>query len=202
MIYLIALLLGVTSFNCRSNAKISADAPVTADTLDVPSHIVMVAKTEPGDFMVISGTIYLADGTTPAEGAVLSVWQTDANGYYIDGGGGAGEAHPRLHGRMKTGVDGKYEFQTIKPAPYPNNTVPAHVHAHISAPSFPEYAVIYYFDEDQFITQINRGELNSHRGGTPSIIKLTRNAKGVLTGHRDFILEYVKPSSETMKLQW
>ena len=52
------------------------------------------------------------------------------------------------------------------------------------------------------VTDKNREQLNSHRGGTPSIIKLTKDKNGILAGHRDMILEYVKPSDETMKLQW
>ena len=162
----------------------------------------MVAGSEPGEPMIISGTIYLPDGKTPAKGAILSVWHTDAEGNYIKGGGGAGEEHPRIHGRMKTGSDGKYEFRTIKPAPYPNNSAPAHVHGHVSAPGFPEYPIVYFFEDDKLITDKNRSELNGHRGGTPSIIKLTRDRNGVWVGHRDIILEYVKPSNETMKLQW
>jgi len=172
------------------------------DTLQIPSKIKMVTDNEPGELMVISGTVYLPDGKTPAKGAILSVWHTDTEGYYIKGGGGAGEEHPRIHGRMKTGSDGKYEFRTIKPAPYPNNSAPAHVHGHISAPGFPEYPIIYYFEGDNLITDRNRSELNSHRGGTSSIIKLTRESNAALVGHRDIILEYVKPSGETMKLQW
>ena len=171
-------------------------------TSNISSTITMVAGSEPGEPMIISGTIYLPDGKTPAKGAILSVWHTDAEGNYIKGGGGAGEEHPRIHGRMKTGSDGKYEFRTIKPAPYPNNSAPAHVHGHVSAPGFPEYPIVYFFEGDKLITDKNRSELNGHRGGTPSIIKLTRDRNGVWVGHRDIILEYVKPSNETMKLQW
>ncbi len=175
---------------------------VSDDTLNISSKIKMVADSEPGERMIISGTIYLPDGKTPAKNAILSVWHTDSKGFYIAGGGGAGEEHPRIHGRMKTGPDGKYEFKTIRPAPYPDNSAPAHVHGHISAPDFPEYPIIYYFEGDRLITDQNRSELNNHRGGTASIIKLNKDQNGILIGHRDIILEYVKPTGETMKLQW
>jgi protocatechuate 3,4-dioxygenase beta subunit len=188
--------------NCSQATNTNNFKAVSNDTLNIPSKIKMVAHSEPGERMIISGTIYLPDGKTPAKNAILSVWHTDSKGFYIAGGGGAGEEHPRIHGRMKTGADGKYEFQTIRPAPYPNNSVPAHVHGHISASNFPEYPIIYYFEDDKLITTQNRSELNSHRGGTASIIKLTKDNNGVLIGHRDFILEYVKPTGETMKLQW
>lgn len=200
--YLIIYLLSFLFCCCGQASSSNNFTAASKDTVVIPSNIKMVAGTEPGEPMIISGTIYLPDGKTPAKGAILSVWHTDAKGYYIEGGGGAGELHPRIHGRMKTGPDGKYEFRTIKPAQYPGHTSPAHVHGHISAPGYPEYPIIYYFEGDDLITDKNRSELNSYRGGTPSIIKLTKDSNGVLIGHRDILLEYVKPSGETMKLQW
>jgi protocatechuate 3,4-dioxygenase beta subunit len=201
-IYSTIFFLAILVHACGQTNRPNQPATITKDTPGIPSKIKMVADSEPGETMIISGTIYLPDGKAPAKNAILSVWQTDAKGYYIAGGGGAGELHPRIHGRMKTGFDGKYEFRTIKPGQYPSHTSPAHVHGHISAPGFPEYAIIYYFEGDDLITDKNRTELNSHRGGTPSVIKLTRDSNGIWVGHRDIILEYVKPSSETMKLQW
>lgn len=202
IIYPIIFLLAILGYACGQTTSSNQPATIAKDTPNIPSKIKMIADSEPGETMIISGTIYLPDGKTPAKDAILSVWQTDAKGYYIAGGGGAGELHPRIHGRMKTGSDGKYEFRTIKPGQYPSHTSPAHVHGHISAPDFPEYAIIYYFEGDDLITNKNRTELNSHRGGTPSIIQLTRDSNGIWVGHRDIVLEYVKPSSETMKLQW
>jgi len=199
--YLIISFLAFLFCGC-GRASNSTDSVAAIDTLDLASKIRIVRASEPGEPMIISGTIYMPDGKTPAKGAILSVWHTDAKGYYIAGGGGAGELHPRLHGRMRTSDDGKYEFHTIRPAPYPENTTPAHIHAHVSASDYPEYALVYYFEGDNLITNENRSELNSHRGGTPSIIALTKDSNGVWVGHRDIVLEYVKPSSETMKLQW
>ena len=198
LLFVLATLGGTRaqSINLKKSSKNNTD------TLDIASKIKMVAESEPGEPLIISGTIYLPDRKTPAKGAILSVWHTDTKGYYIEGGGGAGEEHPRLHGRMKTGSDGKYEFRTIKPAPYPSNNTPAHIHAHVSAPDFPEYALIYYFEGDKLITDKNRSQLNNHRGGTPSIIKLTRDRQGIFLGHRDIILEYVITSNETMRLKW
>jgi protocatechuate 3,4-dioxygenase beta subunit len=202
IIYLIILFLSILFSGCGQTRTPIQLATINTDTLDLPSKIKLVADSEPGETMIISGTIYLPGGKTPAKGAILSVWQTDAKGYYIEGGGGAGELHPRIHGRMKTDADGKYEFRTIKPGQYPSHTSPAHVHGHISASNFPEYPIIYYFEGDDLITDKNRSELNNHYGGTPSIIKLTKDSNGILIGHRDIILQYVEPSEETMKLQW
>jgi protocatechuate 3,4-dioxygenase beta subunit len=200
-VYLIIAILSILFGSCGQTTNTNQLAAINKDTLDIPSKVKLVADSEPGEVMIISGTVYLPDGKTP-KGAILSVWHTDAKGYYIEGGGGAGELHPRIHGRMKTGADGKYEFRTIRPGQYPSHTSPAHVHGHISAPDFPEYPVVYYFEGDDLITDKNRSKLDNNRGGTPSIITLTRDSSGILIGHRDIILEYVKPSDETMKLQW
>ena len=189
-------------YGCGQAAQSNQAVVGSKDTTEIPSTIKMVADIEPGERMIISGIIYLPDGKTPAKGAILSVWHTDAKGYYIAGGGGAGEEHPRLHGRMKTGADGKYEFSSIRPAHYPDNSTPAHIHGHLSAPGFPEYPLIYYFEGDSLITDQNRSALNHHHGGSPSIIPLTKNNNGVWIGHRNFILEYIKPSGETMPLKW
>lgn len=207
-IYLLIFVLCACFCACvqTNNASQPASAQVISatikDTVEISSKLNLVADSEPGERMIIAGTVYLPDGKTPAKDAVLSLWQTDAKGYYIPAGGGAGELHPRIHGRLKTGADGKYEIRTIRPGQYPSHTTPAHIHGHISAPNFPEYAIIYYFEGDDLITDKNRAELNSRRGGTPSIITVVKDGNGVYTGHRDFILEYVEPSGETMKLQW
>jgi protocatechuate 3,4-dioxygenase beta subunit len=201
-IYPLFLFLSVLLNACGQTNQSNQPAAKHKDMTDMPSKIKLVSESEAGETMVISGTIYLPDGKTPAKNAVLSVWQTDAKGYYIEKGSGAKQTQPRIRGRMKTGPDGTYEFRTIKPAQYPSHTDPAHVHGHVSAPGFPEYGIVYYFEGDDLITDENRLKLNDERGGTPSIIKLTKDSNGVLTGRRDIILEYVEPTSETMKLEW
>src|ERR1700733_5643598 len=91
------ILLSATFFiSCRHANTSNHLTSSATDTLGIPAKIKMVADSEPGEPMIISGTIYLPDGKTPAKAAILSVWHTDAKGYYIEGGGGAGELHPRI----------------------------------------------------------------------------------------------------------
>src|SRR6516162_5501287 len=94
--------LSVLILSCRKSTDSVQSVIAKADTLELPSKINVTVNEEPGEPMTISGTVYLSDGKTPANGAILSLWQTDTNGYYVEGGGGAGELHPRLHGRLKT----------------------------------------------------------------------------------------------------
>ncbi len=145
---------------------------------------------EPGERMIMSGTIFQADGKTPAAGIVLYVYHTDATGYYSKDDD---PYNPRLRGWMKTGTDGKYEFCTIKPAPYPHRTTPAHIHAQIYSDAIAEYAIDeYWFDGDRFINDEQKKLLLTGRGGSGSIVKLTKDASGILHGVRDITLDVGK----------
>ena len=91
---------------------------------------VVTSAGEAGEPLRISGTIFQPDGK-PAEGIVLFIYHTDATGSYNEKDDAS---HPRLKGWMKTGADGRYEFRTIKPTPYPHRTTPARIQAHVYGP--------------------------------------------------------------------
>lgn len=147
----------------------------------------VASRDEKGEPLIMSGTIYQSDGVTPAEGIVLFVYHTDSTGYYNKDDD---PYDPRLRGYMKTGKDGKYEFKTIKPAPYPKRTTPAHIHAQIYSSQIPEYSIDeYWFEGDPFITSEEKAKLLTERGGFNSIIKLTRDKDGVLHGVRNIKLD-------------
>src|ERR1041385_8313782 len=95
-------LLSILILSCGKSTSSSQSTPAESDSLELPSKIKVTDDSEPGEPMIISGTVYLPDGKTPVRDAILSVWQTDAKGYYIEGGGGAGELHPRIRARIKT----------------------------------------------------------------------------------------------------
>jgi protocatechuate 3,4-dioxygenase beta subunit len=150
-------------------------------------HITIADDDEPGERLVISGTIFQPDGKTPAESLVLYVYHTDNTGYYSKDDD---PYNPRLRGWMKTGPDGKYEFRTIKPAPYPRRDTPAHIHAQIYSDKITEYAIDeYWFEGDPLINDSQKKKLLTGRGGFNSIITLTRDSGGVLHGVRDIRLE-------------
>lgn len=139
---------------------------------------------EPGEPLVVSGTIYASDGRTALEGATLYVYHTDASGYYADRSGDPREV-ARLRGRMLTGRDGRYEFRTIKPGAYPGRRDPVHIHASVKAPGVAERWIDdYWFDGD---ARLSQSERDRHGGaGTFSpVLRLTRDASGVLRATRD-----------------
>ncbi len=143
-------------------------------------------KGEPGEPMIIEGTIYKKDGKTPAPDVVLYVYHTDAQGYYSNIPGQKELRHGHLRGWIKTGADGKYKFTSVRPAQYPRETIPAHIHPIVKEPGLTLYYIDeYLFEGDSFLTDEER-KRQEKRGGN-GIITLTKK-DGVWRGTRDIIL--------------
>ena len=176
---------------CGRNGKSLARASDSVrDNAKAPWNISVVSATEPGEPLIVSGTIYGPDGHTPLEGINLWVYQTDATGHYSTlRESGGDNRNTRLHGLMQTNREGRYEFRTIKPAPYPGRTNPAHIHAYVSGPGYPEYWIDeFLFEGDPFITEEMRQKF-AGKGNFSSILKLTRAADGLWRGTRDITIE-------------
>lgn len=153
------------------------------------SSVRLVSPEEPGEAMLVSGRIYAADGVTPLEGLTLYLYHTDARGYYSETDGRGGPPQPRIKGRVVTDREGRYEFRSIKPAPYPGGTNPAHVHASVSGRGRAERWIHeYWFADDALVTPELRARF-SGQGSFSPVVTLTRGADGVLRGVRDIKLE-------------
>jgi protocatechuate 3,4-dioxygenase beta subunit len=147
----------------------------------------IVAEGEPGERLIVSGTIFLPDGRTPLPNANLFVYQTDATGRYSTTGGD--NRNTRIHGLMRTNSEGRYEFRTIKPGSYLASRNPAHIHAYVSASGYPEYWIDeYHFADDPFVTSDMRNKVTG-TGNFSSILTLSRGADGVWRGVRDIKIE-------------
>jgi protocatechuate 3,4-dioxygenase beta subunit len=154
--------------------------------LNPPWKIVMVSAEEPGEPLIVRGTIYGADGKTSLEGARLYVYHTDSHGYYNPHH--SFQEPPRLRGWMKTNAQGQYEFRTIKPAPYPGGRIPAHIHPTAGAPGYPARWIDEYWFEGDPSLKPEDIRKNSALGSFSQILKLERDANGVLVGVRDIRL--------------
>lgn len=167
-------------------------------TSEAPENIswktVIASADEPGDRIVLSGTVFHTDGKTPASDITIYVYHTNSKGIYPKRGNetGNGVRHGYLRGWMKTGEDGRYEFETIKPAPYPGLNSPAHIHITLAGENYPEYWISsFWFEGDPIITQSMRKNIR-RQGGFPNIIQLTRDQNGILRGERNIILEILE----------
>lgn len=145
-------------------------------------------KEEPGDPLVIRGTIFKADGKTPAPGVVLYVYHTNQKGIYEPAPGQTqARRHGHLRGWMKSDSRGRYEFTTIRPGAYPGNRAAQHIHPILLEPNGNYYYIDeYLFDDDPLLTA-NERTRQEGRGGN-GIIKLAKDSHGRWTGTRDIVL--------------
>lgn len=144
---------------------------------------------DPGPKLEISGTIFQADGKTPAGNVILYIYHTDQKGVYPQKGNETGWAkrHGYLRGWIKTNADGKYKFYTLRPASYPNSRAPQHIHPVVKEPNRNEYYIDeYLFTDDPFLDENEKA--NQRKRGGSGIITLTKRQDGTWVGKRDIVL--------------
>jgi protocatechuate 3,4-dioxygenase beta subunit len=145
---------------------------------------------EPGDPLVISGTVFQPDGRTPVPGAVVYAYHANAAGVYPKRGGESGIArwHGYLRGWARTDARGRFEFRTVRPGTYPTRAEPAHVHFELLAPDGRGYAINDLIDDADPLVDARWRARMSNRGGS-GIARFTRDAAGVWHARRDVVLE-------------
>ncbi|HEY6253608.1 MAG TPA: hypothetical protein VI685_26930 [Candidatus Angelobacter sp.] len=119
---------------CLTLASLAAGPPPTpAAPVSVSSVGIIGSPGEPGERLFVSGQVFAPDGVTPASNVIVYAYQTDSSGNYQNDENGVA----RLHGWAKTDAQGRFEFRTIRPAPYPGHAIPAHIHFHIYGGGYP-----------------------------------------------------------------
>ena len=123
-----------------------------------------IAVGEEGMPTFVSGHVFDTEGE-PIAGAMLDVWQTDAEGFYDVQRPERGDL--RLRGKFLTDAEGSYRFRTVKPVPYPIPTDgpvgamlgrlgrhpyrPAHIHLIVSAEGYAPIATHLFVADDPHI---------------------------------------------------
>ncbi len=134
--------------------------------------------TEKGQKLLVTGKVFKLDGKTPASNVIIYYWQTDNNGLYSPKQGMDEKAkrHGHIRGWVKTDENGKYSIYTIRPAPYPNENIPAHIHTSIKEPNIDNeyYIDEFVFDDDKLLTGEKRKALEN-RGGSGILRVLLNN---------------------------
>ncbi|MBK5277277.1 MAG: intradiol ring-cleavage dioxygenase [Bacteroidia bacterium] len=135
-------------------------------------------KGEPGASLEIIGTVYMLDGKTPAKDIVLYVYHTDAKGLYSGAQGQVnGTRHGHLRGWVKTNELGQFKIKSIRPAPYPNGNIPAHLHLLVKEPNKTLYYIDeVWFEDDPLVTTEMKRKAEK-RGGNLTI-PLTKEGNG------------------------
>jgi protocatechuate 3,4-dioxygenase beta subunit len=149
----------------------------------------IAGENEPGEKLEISGTIYKADGKSPYPDIIIYAFHTDNTGHYSKNGTETGvqKWHGRLYGWCKTDGNGQYKIETIRPARYPDNSMPAHIHAAIKKDNEQIYWITdYVFRDDNLVNEKYLSSL-SNVGGT-GVVDINKSAENTWTGKRDIVL--------------
>lgn len=145
---------------------------------------------EQGEPMQIEGTVYDSSGRV-AENVIVYAYHTDAHGVYPTDErlrGRAAYRHGRLRGWAQTDDRGRYQFQTIRPASYPDQETPAHVHMHVIEVGRCTYYIdSIHFRDDPRLSPEARERSEGARGGS-GMVRPTRGANGVWIVRRDIML--------------
>jgi protocatechuate 3,4-dioxygenase beta subunit len=136
--------------------------------------------TEPGTPFIIHGQVIDVEGK-PAPAVEIFAYHTDGTGVYAK----PGATDPwRLKGWAITDAQGRFEFTTIRPAPYPGREIPAHVHLSLVTRCCGRQFAEVMFDDDPIATPAYR----------------TRNA-AVLFGKVDKRTDGSQETSYTIRLK-
>jgi protocatechuate 3,4-dioxygenase beta subunit len=149
----------------------------------------IVDADEPGEQMVVSGTVFNSDGSQALAGHTVFVFQTDAEGYYSIGG--MDESDARICGLVLTDADGRYRFETIKPAHYATGGPPAHIHFRVWGPGTPRQSLTLNFEGDPKLG--DRGRDASDKPTWATIRPAAPDAEGVLQVVRDLRVRHQEP---------
>lgn len=125
---------------------------------------------EEGQKLLVTGTVFLADGKTPAPDVILYYHHTDNNGYYSPRNDKPENQtrHGHIRGWVKTDQQGKYAIYTIRPGPYPDEPYPAHIHFLVKEPQIRnEYWIDdIVFDDDKRLIPFFKRQPAENRGGS------------------------------------
>jgi protocatechuate 3,4-dioxygenase beta subunit len=137
-----------------------------------------------GEILLLSGRV-LYQNAIPLSGAVVEIWQTDANGIYMhpdDPLTGDRDPNFQFYGESVTGQDGSYAFRTVVPGLYGSR--PRHIHLKVKIDGQELLISQFYFAGDERIAE----------GQLPETIVLTSDAgvdaagAPVLVAEKDIVL--------------
>jgi protocatechuate 3,4-dioxygenase beta subunit len=191
---LLALGFGLAA-SAREPAVGRAVAETEALFAGLPDRIESSARIAPpdeqGEPMVIEGVVRNANGR-PAPGVILYAHHTNRFGLYPRHPDfprdSVARRHGRLRGWVRTDEQGRYRFETIRPAGYPRASAPAHVHFQVLEPGRCTYVIDdLVFDDDPRLDEGYRTRSARGAGGS-GLTKPSRDEGGRWRVRRDVVL--------------
>lgn len=131
---------------------------------------------EPGTRLIVSGRVFDETGKRGVPGVKLYAYHTDAKGGY----GSIIPGQSRLKGTVVTNAEGRFEWRTIRPMPYPGGGNPAHIHIEASGGGYPKQWVDeLWFSDDPHLTAKQKADAKA-KGMFNPVVTTTRGVDGVL----------------------
>jgi len=188
-------------------------APGTPRTIEGPLYVEgapvsdgfarMDVDPDVGDTLFIHGTVTAPDGS-PVAGAVVEAWHANSKGFYSHFDPTGAQTPFNLRRAVRTGADGRYEFQTLVPCGYgcppdgPTQALldelgrhgnrPAHVHLFASAPGHRKLTTQINIEGDPLVD--DDFAFATREGLVPPIAHVTDGgAKGLSTGYADITFD-------------
>lgn len=162
--FIIVFLSTSTLLNAQDSASILNDVPANykkqnpiynfneqqlTNTDTVPDF-----NTKPNK-LKISGTIYEADGKTPAKDVVLFIYQPDEDGDYNLQRDANRKRYVYHRAWIKTDADGKYTFYTFMPGKYLKHKELKQIHRVIKVPGKAEQDLAsFFFNDDPLLPDL------------------------------------------------
>jgi hypothetical protein len=160
--------------DCRGCVGAYEGMPAT-----IASRERIAPPSEPGEPLTVTGRVLDPDGK-PRAGVIVYAYHTDHTGIYPPPDHRRSDIsnfHGRLRGWVRSDAQGGYTFDTIRPANYPNSTIPQHIHMHVIEPGCGTYIIDeMWFTDDAMFQRLSAAErANEARGAGGS---------GIVTPHR------------------
>ena len=151
----------------------------------IGSHTRIGTATEPGQPMLVSGRVHDASGRAVA-GVIVYAYHTNDEGIYPTSGrptGMGANRHGLLRAWARSDAQGRYRFDTIRPAGYPGTDIPQHIHMHVIEPGRGTYWIDdVTFDDDPRLTEAQirsperaRRRRRADAGGREGVWQVTRD---------------------------
>jgi protocatechuate 3,4-dioxygenase beta subunit len=145
-----------------------------------------------GQVTHIAGRVLTRRGES-ARGAILEIWQCDANGIYDhpdDRGQRRRDAAFQGYGRTQVDAGGRYAFRTIRPVAYPGRT--PHIHFKVHAPGLGRLTTqMYVAGEPRNAGDGLLNAIRDRRARESVIVRLVPSEReaGALEGSFDIVLD-------------
>lgn len=136
----------------------------------------IAAPGEPGHRLIVNGQVFDPTGRRPVPGVTVYAYHTDATGVYNR----PGVKEPRLRAWVVTDSQGRFQLQTIRPASYPNDGPPAHIHFELSGSGYPrQWGEDLEFSDDPKVTK-EKLAASRAKGRFGGVVTPSRGADGIL----------------------